>query len=131
MPNYPASSFTFFGFEDTRSSYDPSIGGFGDTTVGPPSDYFEDTRITGDTYVQSDMQLIELIEYLALANNAYLSLENIDNILFEFFGIYATVTESAVMQLTYADNVLDPGTFYPIVKYFAAFPHPMGVEVIS
>lgn len=133
LPGYPASSFTYFGFEDTRSSYDPTIGGFGDTTVGIPTDYFEDTRNPGGsgTYVQTDAQLIELILYLAAVNNAYLSVENVDNILFEFFGNYVTMTESATMQVTYADSGSDPGTLYGIVKYFNAFPHPAGVEVID
>jgi|SRR5579864_300743 len=132
LPGYPPTPFTFFGFEDTQVPYNPAIGGFGNTTVGIPTDYFEDTRnANSGTYVQSDAQMIQLIEFLAAVNNAYLSVENVDNILFEFFGTFVTVTESATMQITYADSPSDTGTLYSIVKYFNAFPHPAGVQVID
>lgn len=134
MPNFPLSVLPFFGFEDTRHAFDPTIGGFGDTTLGtPPTDFFEDTRTPSGsgTYIQSDQQLIELIEYLAIKNNMYLSVENVDNLLFLFFGNLVTVTESAPMQITYADDPSDTGLFYDILKYFKAFPHPAGVEVID
>lgn len=131
LVGYPALSFTFFGFEDTRFAYDPTIGGFGDTTVGIPGDYFEDTRTIVGTYTLTDAQMVTLILYLAAKNNAYLSVAEIDDILFDFFGIYVTMAESAVMQLTYTQNIADPGTLYGIVKYLGAFPHPAGVQVLT
>lgn len=132
LVGYPPSPFTFFGFEDTRSAYDPSIGGFGDTTVGVPADYYEDTRNQNSgIYTQTDEQMVQLINYLAAANNAYFSIQEIDDILYAFFGSYVTVAETATMQITYTQSVSDPGTLYGIVKFIGALPHPAGVEVID
>lgn len=132
LVGYPPSPFAFFGFEDTRSAYDPSIGGFGDTTVGVPADYYEDTRNQNSgIYTQTDEQMVQLINYLAAANNAYFSVQEIDDILYAFFGSYVTVAETATMQITYTQSVSDPGTLYGIVKFIGALPHPAGVEVID
>lgn len=131
LVGYPASSFTYFGFEDTRVVFDPSIGGFGDTRVGVPSDHFLDTRLITGTYTLTDAEMVELILYLAAANNAYLSVSAVDDILFAFFGVYVTVEETADMQITYTQDPADPGTLYGIVQYLGAFPHPAGVEVIT
>lgn len=132
LVGYPPSPFSFFGFEDTRSAYDPSIGGFGNTTVGVPSDYYEDIRNQNSgIYTQTDAQMVQLINYLASVNNAYFSVQEIDDILYSFFGIYVTVAESATMQITYTEDVSDPGTLYGIVKFIGALPHPAGVEVID
>lgn len=130
LPNFIPSG-AFYGFQDTTVPYDPTIGGMGDTTVGPPSDFFASTdQIVGE-YTLSDGQMIQLILFLAAVNNAYLSVADVDEILFDFFGTYVTVTETAVMQITYADDPADPGSLYGIVKYLNAFPHPAGVQVID
>lgn len=128
---YPAVTFTYFGFEDTRVAFDPALGGFGDTTVGVPTDYWLDTRTLVGTYTLSDAEMVSLILFLAASNNAYMSVGVIDEILFDFFGNLVTVTESAVMQITYADSLSDTGTLYGIIKAIGAFPHPAGVEVID
>jgi hypothetical protein len=119
----------YYGFEDTTGSYVPTIGGMGDVTVGPPSDFWDSTSQIAGSYTLSDGEMIELIEYLAAVNNAYLSVENVDNILYEFFGNLVTVTESAVMQVTYTDSPSDSGTLFGIINYLDAFPHPAGVAV--
>jgi Protein of unknown function (DUF2612) len=133
MPGFPFVVLPYFGFEDTRAPFDPTIGGFGDTTVGIPADFFEDTRTpsSNTTYIQSDAQLIELIQYLAIKENMYLSVENVDNLLFEFFGNLATVTETDTMVITYAISGSYTGLLYDIIKYFNAFPHPAGVRVLD
>lgn len=129
LPGYNPS-ITFFGQQDTVAGFNASIGGYGDASSGtPPTDYWNSTIGVGGTYVLSDAQMLQLIEFLAAVDNAYLSLQAIDNILFEFFGTFATVAETAAMQLQYTDSVSDPGTLYGIVKYLNAFPHPAGVTV--
>lgn len=131
LVGYPPSAFTYFGMEDTRVAYDPTIGGFGDTTIGPPTDYFLDTRTVTGTYTLTDAEMVELILYLAAANNAYYSVGDVSDILFQFFGPYVTVAETGPMQITYTQDPSDPGTLYGIVKYLGAFPHPAGVEVVT
>lgn len=131
LVGYPLSSFTLFGFEDTRVAFDPSVGGFGDTRIGVPDDHFADTRLISGTYTLTDAEMVELILYLAAKNNAYLSVSVVDDILFEFFSVYVTVEETGDMQITYTEDPADPGTLYGIVQYLGAFPHPAGVEVVT
>lgn len=130
LPNY-APGLTFYGFEDTTGPYVPTIGGMGDTTVGIPVDYWESTNQTVGSYTLSDGEMINLILFLAAVNNAYLSVENVDNILFEFFGNLVTMTETSPMEITYTDSPSDTGTLFGIINYLNAFPHPAGVEVVS
>lgn len=132
LPGYPPSSTVFFGMQDTTGSYSATIGGLDDVFTGSVSGGFWNSpnQITG-TYVLNDAQMILLIQYLATVNNAYLSVSEVDEILFNFFGIYVTVAESATMQITYTESLSDPGTLYGIVKYLGALPHPAGVKVIS
>lgn len=131
LANYDPGGF-FFSFQDTTLPYNPSAGGFGDVTTGlpPPDFWISTTNQPGIEYVLSDAQMILLIQYLAAVNHAAFTVEVIDDILFQFFGIYVTVAETAPMQLTYTQSPSDPGTLFGIVNYLKAFPHPMGVEII-
>ena len=130
LPGY-ASTLNYFSLADTTTPY--TTYGFGDTTTpsSPPTDLFADTTAVTGTYVLTDGEMIQLILYLAESNNAYLSVEVVDNILFEFFGSYVTLTDNQNMSVTYTDSGSDPGTLFGIVNYLNAFPHPAGVEVIA
>lgn len=130
LPNY-SPTLTYYGFEDTTIAFDPSIGGMGDVTVGEPTDFWISTDTVLGTYVLSDGEMVQLILYLAAVNNAYLSVGNVDDILFQFFGSFVTMDETAVMQVTYTEDPGDPGTLFGIVEYLGAFPHPAGVEVVT
>lgn len=122
-------SIIYFGMQDTTGTYNSQAGGYGDATSStPPTDYWLTTQGAAGSYTLSDTQMISLIQYLAAVNNAYLSLEVIDNILYQFFGTYVTVTENP-MELIYNHASNDPGTLYGIVKFLNALPHPAGVEV--
>lgn len=129
LPNYVPEG-AFYGFQDTTGAYDPGIGGMGDVTVGPPADFFASTDQTEGVYTLSDGQMVQLIQYLAAVNHAAYTVAAIDAILFQFFGVYVTVAETAPMQLTYTQDPADPGSLFGIVKYLNAFPHPAGVQII-
>jgi Protein of unknown function (DUF2612) len=132
LPTYE-QGLTFFGQQDAGGSFNPSAGGFGDASgAAPPSDFWLSTSQNppGSGYTLSDAQMISLILYLAAINHDYWSLETIDDLLFEFFGPYVTVSETGPMQITYTQSASDPGTLFGIVNYLGAFPRPAGVKVI-
>lgn len=131
LPNFIIAG-TYFSFQDTRGAYDPSAGGFGDTTLGtvPPDLWISTTQVPDAPYVLTDAQMILLIQYLAAVNHSEFTVKVIDDILFQFFSTYVTVEETASMQLTYTQDPSDPGTLFDIVNYFNAFPKPAGVEII-
>lgn len=130
LPGYNPAS-VYFGMQDTTGAYSAAIGGYADVTGAAPTDYWNSTNQTTGSYTLSDAEMVQLILYLAAANNAYMSLSVVDEILFEFFGTYVTVSESAVMQVTYTQNGSDPGTLYGIVKFLVAFPQPAGVQLVT
>ncbi len=131
LPNFSPSGNPF-SYQDTTSAHDPGAGGFGDTTLGTPPDdiWLSTTQGSGVPYVLSDPQMILLIQYLAAVNHADYTVEDVDDILFQFFGDFVTVEETAPMELTYTQDPADPGTLFDIVNYLDAFPHPMGVRII-
>lgn len=131
LPGYNPS-VVYFGHQDTTGVYSASIGGYGSVATGmPPTDYWLSTNQVNGSYTLSDAQMVALILYLAAVNNAYFSVSDVDAILYEFFGTYVTVEETATMQITYTQNPSDPGTLYGIVDYLSKFPHPAGVQVVT
>ena len=136
----------FVGAERFLDGYSPPINYFsyGDT-VGPdnnaygfgdiynniiPLDYWESTVNTAGTYTLSDGQMSQLIQYLATKNNMYMSLENIDNLLFSLFGTEVTVEETN-MELQYSDAGGNGSVMYGVINYLNAFPHPAGVNILT
>ena len=136
----------FVGAERFLDGYSPPINYFsyGDT-VGPdnnaygfgdiynniiPLDYWESTVNTAGTYTLSDGQMSQLIQYLATKNNMYMSLENIDNLLFSLFGTEVTVEETN-MELQYSDAGGSGSVMYGVINYLNAFPHPAGVNILT
>lgn len=136
----------FVGAERFLDGYSPPINYFsyGDT-IGPdnnaygfgdiynniiPLDYWESTVNTAGTYTLSDGQMSQLIQYLATKNNMYMSLENIDNLLFSLFGTEVTVEETN-MELQYSDAGGNGSVMYGVINYLNAFPHPAGVNILT
>ena len=134
LPTYNPST-PLFGMQDTTGSFSPTIYGYGDASIAtPPSDYWNSTLQTfGSGYTLSDYEMIQLIQFLADVNSAYLSLEVIDNIMYQFFGNYVTVDEGTPVtaKLIYTHNSADPGTLWGIVKFLGVLPHPAGVQVVD
>ncbi|MDE2019602.1 MAG: DUF2612 domain-containing protein [Patescibacteria group bacterium] len=129
LPGYSISNL-YFGQQDTTGTFNPDTGGYGSVNSPYPTDYWDSTDQSEGSYTLSDSEMIELIQYLASVNNAYLSVSAIDSILYASFGAYVTLTEGS-MELTYNHLAGDPGTLYGIVKYLSVLPHPAGVEVTA
>lgn len=130
LPNYAPVGFVF-SFLDTTEPYNPGAGGFGDTTLGtPPLDLWLNTTTVVASYTLSDAEMILLIQYLAAVNHAEFTVAAIDDILFEFFGVYVTVEETASMEITYTQSPSDPGSLFGIIDYLNKFAHPAGVKII-
>ncbi len=120
----------YFSYGDTVG-LDNNAYGFGDIYNNIiPLDYWESTVNTAGTYTLSDGQMSQLIQYLATKNNMYMSLENIDNLLFSLFGTEVTVEETN-MELQYSDAGGNGSVMYGVINYLNAFPHPAGVNILT
>ena len=129
IPGY-SPSITYFGMQDTTGSYNSAAGGYGDATQDlPPTDYWLSTNQTDGSYTLSDAEMIQLILYLAAVNNASYTVDELDSVLFQFFGNYVTMTETGPMALTYTHLAGDPGTLFGIVDYLGVLPRPAGVKL--
>jgi len=130
LPGY-SPTIIYFGMQDTTGVYNSSAGGYGSVNnVTPPSDYWDSTDQVEGQYVLSDQEMISLIGYLTAVNSSYYSVEEIDQILYEFFGTYVTLSEPIPMEVEYTNSGFT-GTLYGIIKYLNALPHPAGVEVVT
>ena len=128
IPGY-GSSVTDFGMQDTTKALNDSIGGYGVSTVSPPSDYWDTTTgIPGGTYVLSDAQMVNLINWLAQLNNMFLSVANIDNFLYSFFGDYIYMEEGQ-LTINYYQRPNNPNDFYSLIKFLGILPKPAGVAI--
>lgn len=82
------------------------------------------------SYAMNDDELRRLTKFLAKTQSRFLSLEEIDNILFEFFANKVQLTDNGDMTITYTHDVGDPDTLFTIVNQTHNLPHPAGVQVI-
>jgi len=81
------------------------------------------------TYVLTDPQLQQLIQYMiALHMNPH-TINSIDLLLQQFFGNYCTLTDNMNMSITYTHLLADPGTLFGIVNELGLLPHPAGVKI--
>lgn len=80
-------------------------------------------------YFLNDSELRRFIQYLAALHASDHSLENLDDILFKFFGNNVTMTDNMDMTIDYTHNPLDLDTLFTIVAGTGNLPHPAGVEI--
>lgn len=72
----------------------------------------------------------DLTRYLIAVHASDMTNASIDNIMFEFFTTYVTLTDNEDMTLTYThDATNDPFQLFAIVLYLNALPKPAGVLV--
>lgn len=126
-------------------SYDPTIPYFAlySYTTTPPSNVgfasYTDTTAPVDnwlsyttsetTFVLSDGQLRQLIQYLIVLHMDPHTLSSIDILLQTFFGNYCTLTDNQNMTVQYTHLSSDPGTLFGIVNELDLLPHPAGVSI--
>lgn len=140
LGEYRGVDRTVFGLVLTKDYFqlpstdvvDPSIF-FGFARVadpGIPSWFFlRIADVTAMETIMNDGQFSLIIKYLARVQAAFLSLEEIDSILDEFFGQYVIMTDNEDMTITYTHDSADPGTLFDFVDQLNLLPKPAGVLV--
>lgn len=79
-------------------------------------------------YALRDDELYRLTQFLARSQGMLLSVENVDDLLFDFFGDNVGVRESGTMAITYIDLISDPDTLFGILNATNSLPRPAGVK---
>lgn len=116
--------FTFPAYADSVVS----VLGFAEyTDTVDPFWYFATYADSSTLLTDPDFRLF--IQYLCGLQSLDLTMMDIDNFLFEFFGSYVTLVDNENMTITYSDNVADPSKLFKIVNYTGNLPHPAGVAV--
>lgn len=81
-------------------------------------------------YAMNDDELRRLTMFRAKTQSRFLSLQEIDDILFEFFGNNLSLTDNGDMTITYIHNPADTDTLFTVVAGTNSLPKPAGVQVI-
>ncbi len=79
-------------------------------------------------YSLNDDELTRLTQFRAVVQSMLLSIENVDDALFEFFGNNVAVFENGHMYITYIDLISDPDTLFGIAAQTQSLPRPAGVR---
>lgn len=84
--------------------------------------------ITAVTYRMTDSEFRSVIKFRAAIQSSYLSVADIDNILFQFFGVYSTMTDNGDMTITFNDSPSNPSQIFNLVNQSKSLPKPAGVS---
>ena len=123
-------SVPYFAFPSYSGSTPPNVGFAFYADVTDPVDFWLSYTSSETTYVLTDGQLRQLIQYLIAVHMSDHTLASIDVILQSFFGNYATLTDNGDMSITYTHLLSDPNILFSIVNQLGLLPHPAGVEII-
>lgn len=136
---YRGATRTVFGLDLTRDYFhmpfyddpDPEDGfGFalyGDTVTWYFLLYADSNQ---PIYAMNDDELRRLIMFRARTQSRFLSLKEIDEILFEFFEDKVHLADNEDMTITYTHDVGDPDTLFTVVNGTNSLPRPAGVGAI-
>ncbi len=80
-------------------------------------------------YALNDDEMCRLTQFKALVQSELLSMENVDDILFEFFADNVAVFEDGDMHITYIDLISDTDTLFTIANATKSLPRPAGVRL--
>ena len=81
------------------------------------------------SYSLTDDQLCRLTQFRAQVQSQLLSIENVDQILFDFFGDNVAVFEDGDLHLSYIDLISDPDALFGIAAQTGSLPRPAGVRL--
>lgn len=84
---------------------------------------------TLQVYSLTDDQLCRLTQLRAQVQSQLLSVGNVDNILFDFFGDNVAVFEDGDMHITYIDLISDTDLLFVIAAQTQSLPRPAGVRL--
>lgn len=78
-------------------------------------------------YILTDGQFAQFIQFIVALRAIDYSLEDLDDVFFQFFGNYVTITDNGDMTMTFTHNSADPNILFALVDYLGLLPHPAGV----
>lgn len=81
-------------------------------------------------YQMTDDEMRRFIKYQIRLNKSDMSLQEIDEIMYEYFGADCEVTDGTDMTVTYAFDPAATDKFIKIVAFVGALPRPAGVKII-
>lgn len=137
----------YVGATRTVAGYDPSLAFFelqsytAAPITGPigfasymdvtdPVDFWLSYSTSQTTFVLSDGQMQQLIQYLIALHASDHSNQSLDQIFEQFFGQYVTLTDNENMSLTITHSAsTDPNAFFGIVNQLGFLPQPAGMTV--
>lgn len=96
--------------------------------IQTPSGHWRRYSDTSGTYIMPDGVFAQFIQFLVAVRASDYSLGSLDEIFFEFFGTYVTITDNLDMTMTYTHSNSDPGILFGILNYLNLLPHPAGVS---
>lgn len=125
------STVDFMAFPEYSDGGAGLVVGFSEySDVTPPSGYWKLYSTIGVSYYLTDGEMRDLTKYLIAVHASDMSNSSVDDILFEFFTTYVTLTDGEDMTLTYThDATNDPFQLFEIIDFLGALPKPAGVFV--
>jgi hypothetical protein len=97
----------------------------------PPGKWLTLALAVAAIYSLTDSELSLLLQLRAQAQSAFLSVQQVDNILYSIFGSKVGVFESNPMEITYADLTSDTANLFDIAVLTKSLPRPAGVKLLS
>lgn len=132
---------TLFGFNLTKTYFempdhnDPNLG----TAMGFASANMSDGSITwywlraqdinAVAYTMNDNEYRAVIKFAVATQSSSLTLSEIDDICFDFFGAYVTLSDPGTMAIVYNDSPSDPSNLFALVNQAGLLPKPAGVSI--
>jgi hypothetical protein len=119
---------TYFDW-NTYTNVATTAHGFAYYSEDPTSYFLTYPMYLERTYRITDYLLRRFIEFQAKANKLNVTLKDCDDLLFEFFGASATITDGLDMTMTYTYTGTTDLTLFQILAVSNSLPHPSGVGV--
>lgn len=119
--------FAMPGYDDLDPEAAFGFAEYGDTVTWYWALYADANQ---PLYAMTDDELRRLIKFLAETQSRNMTLQEIDNTLFEFFGTNVQLTDNGDMTMTYTHSLGDPDRLFTIVNQTGNLPKPSGVRVI-
>lgn len=115
----------FYGQSDADTA--PGFPSYGDSPINWYFLNYNDAN--SPIYFLRDDELCRLTQFRARVQSSFTSVEDVDDILFAFFGDNVAVFETGNLHLLYIDLISDPDTLFGIANATQSLPRPAGVKI--
>jgi hypothetical protein len=113
-------------YGDVLAPTDPGFARYGSPVTWFFRTFADNTQ---PIYEMNDTELVRVAQVRALAQSNLLSVSEVDDILFAFFGANAAVFESGAMTITYLFLLNDPDSLSTVLYQTKSLPRPAGVAL--